>query len=74
MKFLRLTIFMAHSMHIINLYPNIKYKENIFNRLSVYEIFKKRKNGSSEMSNVGSEHPIVLKSLKNSVGSFKISY
>ena len=33
MKFLRLTIFMARSMHIISMYPNIKYWENICNRL-----------------------------------------
>ena len=33
MKFLRLTIFMARSMHIIIMYPNIKYWENICNRL-----------------------------------------
>ena len=52
MKFLRLTIFMAHSMHIINMYPNIRKIS-----ATVYKIFKKRKTGSSEMSNVSSEHP-----------------
>ena len=29
MKFLRLTIFMAHSTHIINIYSNVKYIEDI---------------------------------------------
>ena len=54
MKFLRFTIFMARSMHIIIMYPNIKYWDKSAN---VYEIFNKRKTGSSEMSNVSSEHP-----------------
>ena len=33
MKFLRLTIFMAHSMHIINMYPNIKYFKTGFQKV-----------------------------------------
>ena len=48
MKFLRLTIFMAHSMHIINMYSNINFRKI---SATVYEIFKKRKTGSSKMSN-----------------------
>ena len=43
MKFLRLTIFMAHSMHIINMYPNIKYYENICNRFRDIKKKKKKK-------------------------------
>ena len=36
MKFLRLTIFMAHSMHIIDMYPNIKYKGKYLQPLTRY--------------------------------------
>ena len=54
MKFVRLTIFMTHSLHIINMYSNIKYKKV---SATVYEIFNKIKTGSSEMSIVSSEHP-----------------
>ena len=43
MKFLRLTVFMAHSMHVINMYPNIKYYENICNRLRDIQQKKNRK-------------------------------
>ena len=43
MKFLRLTIFMTRSMHIINMYSNIKYEENICNHLRDIQQNKNRK-------------------------------
>ena len=52
MKFLRLTIFMTGSVHIINMYSNTNIRKTSD---TVNEIFNKIKNGSSEMSNVSSE-------------------
>ena len=43
MKFLRLTIVIAYAMHIINMYRNIKYYENIWNCLRDIQQKKNRK-------------------------------
>ena len=43
MKFLRLTILITRSMHIINMYSDIKYLENICNRLRDIQQNKNRK-------------------------------
>ena len=48
MKFLRLTIFMAHTMHIINMHSNIKYWENICNRLRDIQQKKKVQVGKDQ--------------------------
>ena len=59
MKCLRLTIFMACSMHIIIMYPNIKYWENICNRLRDIQQKKNRK-----FRNVKCEQRTSLKSVE----------
>ena len=41
MKFLRLSIFMAHSMHIINMYPNKKILEKYLQPFSRYSTKEK---------------------------------
>ena len=49
MNFLRLAIFIAHAMHIISMYPNIKYYENICNRLRDIQKKNKKKNKKTEV-------------------------